>query len=212
MNLVAENVTVVRAGRVILSDITVEAKPGKITVLVGPSGCGKTTLLSCMGLLLRPDEGVIYVDGESTSRWSRGRIARWWHRDAAFVYQDSGVIDEKDVGYNVTLRSGLFGKTKIDEEAERYLRDVGLSDRIAEKAAVLSGGEKQRLGIARALYRRASVIFADEPTASLDADNRQAVTDLLRQAAEAGACVVAATHDEGLADAADCVFRLTPPH
>lgn len=210
MGLSAENLAVARAGRVIFSDVSLTAEAGCLTALVGPSGCGKTTLLSCLGLLLRPDSGVVILDGESTQGWSRRRIARWWHEDAAFVYQDSGVIDEKDVGYNVTLETNLWGRTKVSEGAVDVLKQVGLADRLGEKAAVLSGGEKQRLGIARALYRRASFIFADEPTASLDAANRRAVADLLRQAADMGACVITATHDDGLAAAADRVIELTP--
>ncbi|MBD3689197.1 ATP-binding cassette domain-containing protein [Nanchangia anserum] len=210
MGLSAENLAVTRAGRHIFTDVSISAEAGDITALVGPSGCGKTTLLSCLGLLLRPDSGTVVVDGVSTQKWSSRRVARWWHEDAAFVYQDSGVIDEKDVGYNVTLASNLWGRTKIDDGALDMLKNVGLADRVREKAAVLSGGEKQRLGIARALYRRASFIFADEPTASLDAANRQSVSDLLRRAADTGACVITATHDDGLAARADRVIALAP--
>ena len=175
--------------------------------LVGPSGCGKTTLLNCLGLLQRLSAGTVSVDGHDMAS-DRAR-RRFWRREAAFIYQDYGLIEEETLAYNVTLRApGLLRRPRPDARLDGILETVGLAGRQAETASVLSGGEKQRAGVARALYKEASYVFADEPTASLDPDNRRIVTGLLERAAKAGACVVIATHDDALASRADVVHSL----
>jgi len=129
---------------------------------------------------------------------------------SAFVYQDYGLIDDDSLAYNVTLTGpGLFRRRpRVSPRVEDILATVGLAWRALDRVSVLSGGEKQRAGVARALYKQATYIFADEPTASLDADNRHTVTRLLAEAASDGACVVIATHDEELAAHADIAVAL----
>lgn len=123
------------------------------------------------------------------------------------------MIDEETLAYNVTLRSrgggGIVRRRPVSgARLESVLDGVGLAGRERDRASVLLGGEKQRAGVARAIYKKAAYIFADEPTASLDADNRRVVTELLTRSAAAGACVVIATHDEALASIADVTCQL----
>lgn len=208
MSIEASDLGVTIAGRRILDGVTLTCRPGQVIALVGPSGCGKTTLLNCLGLLQRLSAGTVSVDGHDMAS-DRAR-RRFWRREAAFIYQDYGLIEEETLAYNVTLRApGLLRRPRPDARLDGILETVGLAGRQAETASVLSGGEKQRAGVARALYKEASYVFADEPTASLDPDNRRIVTGrLLERAAKAGACVVIATHDDALASRADVVHSL----
>ncbi|WPF66932.1 MULTISPECIES: ABC transporter ATP-binding protein [unclassified Corynebacterium] len=181
----------------VFAGISVEVHPGAITALVGPSGSGKTVLLHTLGGMIAPDQGAVYVDGEEASAWPDSRRLRFWRESAAFIQQDYGVVEEESVAFNITMRSSLWGRTIIPDrpKLEEALERVGLTGRAAETAARLSGGEKQRVAIARALYKGARVWFADEPTASLDADNQMLVRTLFREAAESGAAIIVATHD-----------------
>lgn len=210
MSIETDNLTVTIAGRVIVDGITLTCEPGEVLALVGVSGSGKTTLLNCLGLLQRPTTGLIAVEGKQTARWSDRARQRFWREKAAFIYQDYGLIEDETLAYNVTLRSPgiLRRRPRPEPRVESTLASVGLAGRSADPVSVLSGGEKQRAGVARAIYKGARYIFADEPTASLDAENRHLVTGLLLQAAADGACVVIATHDEDLAGEASRVYAI----
>lgn len=183
--------------KVVFRGINMEVQPGTIAALVGPSGSGKTLLLHTLGGMITPDRGAVYVDEEEASAWSDSRRLRFWRESAAFIQQDYGVVEEESVAFNVTMRSSLWGRTIVPDRTklDEVLASVGLSGRGGETAARLSGGEKQRVAIARALYKGAQVWFADEPTASLDADNQGLVRALFREAAERGATIIVATHD-----------------
>lgn len=198
MLLTGEEIGVKIRDRTLFEDVDVSVASGTSLALIGPSGSGKTTLLNCLGLIQRPTTGRIIIDGYDYSNHAKRDVLRFWKTSAAFIYQDSGVIDEESILYNVTLKRGrLFGGD--DADVGKALSEVGLSGREKEKASVLSGGEKQRLGLARAIYKKASMIFADEPTASLDEQNRSLVRDLLLKRVESGTTVIMATHDLDLA-------------
>lgn len=196
-------------GQDVLTGETLACKPGAMTGLVGPSGCGKTTLLHCLGLLQRPSAGQVLVDGADTAGWRPGRIRRFWRDHAAFVIQDYGIVDDESVAYNVTMISALFtGRVSGDRARWEFaLERTGLGGRARDLASHLSGGEKQRLAVARAIYKDATVILVDEPTASLDADNRRRVIDLFAERADAGCTVIVATHDDEMMAA--CSVRHT---
>ncbi|WP_149205055.1 ABC transporter ATP-binding protein [Actinotalea subterranea] len=210
MSIEVTDLTVTIGSHTILDAINLTCRPGEMLALVGASGSGKTTLLNCLGLLQRPTRGTIRVDGTDASGWGDRPRQRFWRDKAAFIYQDYGLIEDDSLEYNVTLTPrGLFrNRRRVQPRVEDALATVGLAGRALDRVSVLSGGEKQRAGVARALYKRASYIFADEPTASLDADNRDTVTRLLARAAADGACVVIATHDEELAAHADSAVTL----
>lgn len=193
---------------VIVDQFTAEIHAGRISSLVGPSGSGKTTVLNMLGMLLPPTAGELRIDGSHATDWSSRQRRSFWRSQAAFIYQDSGVIEDQSVAFNVTLRAGQMRHYKVRDRVLTVLERVGLGGRENDKARVLSGGEKQRLGIARALYKDASWVFADEPTASLDEVNKDIVVGLLRELADGGTGVVTATHDEYLMAQADEILRL----
>ena len=204
MNINANNVTLSINGRTILSNVTLLAEGGKMTALSGKSGSGKTTLLNCLGLIQPIDSGEIMVDNLDATNWGEAKRTKFWHDSAAFIYQDYGIIDDETVSFNVSLKK--IGNNQ--REISRVLDAVGLGGREKDMAMVLSGGEKQRLGIARAIYKNASVIFADEPTASLDEKNREIVISLLRDCANRGVAIILATHDERLVYECDTEISL----
>lgn len=207
MLLTGENIGVKIKERVLFENVNLSVESGTSLAIIGPSGSGKTTLLNCLGLIQKSTTGKIIIGDHDYSNHAKRDVLRFWKTYAAFMYQDSGVIDEKSILYNVTLRQGKHFD-KNDVGINTALSKVGLSGREKEKAAVLSGGEKQRLGLARAIYKKASVLFADEPTASLDEQNRLLVRDLLLTRTESGTSVIIATHDLSLAKSCDKVLDL----
>ncbi|MBT1162707.1 MULTISPECIES: ABC transporter ATP-binding protein [Bifidobacterium] len=197
-------------GHVITGDINLDITPGTMTALTGPSDCGKTTLLHTIGLLQTPTAGTLAIDGIDTTGWNQRQRRRFWRDKAAFILQDYGIMDEETVGFNVSMRLNHIGLA-VGGDRRRIrnaLRLTGLAGRSDEIASHLSGGEKQRLGIARAIYKNASIILADEPTASLDAGNRANIIRLLRERAAQGASIILATHDPVLVDACDHVYHV----
>lgn len=210
MNIEADEVTVVIDGREVVQRASLVCATGTMTALDGPSGSGKTTLLHCLGLLQRPTKGRILVDGADTTGWQSWQRRRFWQDHAAFTLQDYGVIEEESVAFNVTMTKSIFG-SRVAGDSRRLqaaLAETGLSGRGSELAAHLSGGEKKRLSIARAIYKNAHVIFADEPTASLDDGNRANVIELFASLARQGCVVVVATHDAEMLRACDAQFSL----
>ncbi|AVK96226.1 ATP-binding cassette domain-containing protein [Lysinibacillus sphaericus] len=194
------------SGKTIFSNISLEINPNEMIAITGPSGSGKTTLLNCLGLIQSVNSGDILIENQNASKWKEKEKTSFWKDKAAFIYQDYGIIEDENISYNVTLNKQQ-AKAKIVEE---ILHTVGLGGRGQEMAAVLSGGEKQRLGVARAIYKKASIIYADEPTASLDQMNREVIINLLRKCSENGASVIIATHDERLVSVCDRSINLNP--
>lgn len=210
MAIAAEDVSVVIDGREIVHRASLVCSPGTMTALVGPSGCGKTTLLHCLGLLQPPTTGRVLVDGVDTTGWSARRRRQFWGTQGAFILQDYGVMEEESVAFNVTMRASLFGSRALGDEGrlQSALGLTGLTGRDGEKAARLSGGEKQRLSVARAIYKNARFLFVDEPTASLDKGNRMRVIELFTVLARQGCIVVTATHDAEMMNACDAQYHL----
>ena len=203
MLIEAEGVSVAIGGRAVLDREFVRCESGTMTALVGPSGSGKTTLLHCLGLLLPIGKGRILIDGKDATNYSSAARRRFWRDHAAFVLQDYGIMDQESVAFNVTMQSSLLGRRATGDQRRlaEALERTGLAGRQAEVASHLSGGEKQRLALARAIYKQASVVFVDEPTASLDAGNRRKVIDLFAEFAASGATVIVSTHDFEMIDA-----------
>lgn len=208
MRITAESLSVVIDQRPVVTDVDLTCAAGATTALVGPSGSGKTTLLHALGLLVRPTSGRVLVDGMDTTQWNARRRRRFWSDNVSFVLQDYGVMEEESVAFNVTMRASvLTGTVRADRQRlEETLELTGLAGREDEPASHLSGGEKQRLAVARAVYKDASVVLVDEPTASLDAANRSHVIDLFTGLARRGCVVVVATHDDEMMAACDRRF------
>ncbi|AHN22511.1 ABC transporter ATP-binding protein [Lysinibacillus varians] len=206
MIIQTKNIGIEISGKTIFSNISLEINPNEMMAITGPSGSGKTTLLNCLGLIQSVNSGDILIENQNASKWKEKEKTSFWKDKAAFIYQDYGIIEDENISYNVTLNKQQ-AKAKIVEE---ILHTVGLGERGQEMAAVLSGGEKQRLGVARAIYKKASIIYADEPTASLDQMNREVIINLLRKCSENGASVIIATHDERLVSVCDRSINLNP--
>lgn len=205
MQITAHDIHLTIDDRDILNQVSVDAPSGTSLALTGPSGSGKTTLLNCLGLLLPVTRGQIVIDGTDMTRLRVERKRRFWRDNVAFIFQDYGLVPDESVGFNICMESApiLRRRKGWGPRVEEALARVGLAGRSGEQVAKLSGGERQRVSIARAIHKQARVIFADEPTASLDAENRQNVQDLLLGERERGATVVISTHDDRLASACD---------
>jgi putative ABC transport system ATP-binding protein len=192
-----------------LQDVSLEVPAGSFTVLAGPSGSGKTTLLALLGALERPTRGQVFFAGRDLGACSDTELARL-RRRLGFVFQDFALIPGLPVWENVTYP--LIPRGASAAERYRLARELlgrfGLAGRLAARPRELSGGEQQRVAVARALAGRPEVLLADEPTSNLDEGSGRAVIELLRQAHGEGKTVVASSHDPRLLAAATRVCEL----
>lgn len=192
-------------GRVLWTGVELELKPGRMTALTGPSGCGKSTLLNCFGLLEGPTSGSIRFDDRELTRMSPGAARRFRRDVLGYLFQSYALVENATVAQNLDLalrarnRRGAEARTAAAEALGR----VGLDGRRRERVSRLSGGEQQRVALARLLVKQPSLVLADEPTGALDRGNSEVVVGLLREMAEDGACVVIATHDDWVRDQCD---------
>jgi putative ABC transport system ATP-binding protein len=194
----------VGAGRV-LDDVSLEAAPGRILAVTGSSGSGKTTLLSVLGGLLRPDDGqVTYDDQPVGTRDGEPRAG------TAFVLQTYGLVPSLTAAENVAvaLRARAVAPAEADSAAAVALGRTGIGDLAERLITELSGGQLQRVAVARALALQPDVLLADEPTSELDEHNRDLVVAEIRAEADRGAVVVLATHDPEVADMCDDELHL----
>lgn len=195
----------------VLKGIDLSIKPGEIVSIVGPSGAGKTTLLQIIGTLDSPDSGKLTINGVETSKLKEKELAAFRNQNIGFVFQFHQLLPEFTALENVMIPA-LIGKVKAgdaEKKAKEMLDFLKLSDRMTHKPAELSGGEKQRVAVARALINHPSVILADEPSGSLDSHNKEELHQLffeLRR--EFNQTFVIVTHDEQLAANTDRVIHL----
>jgi cell division transport system ATP-binding protein len=191
-------------GPEILRDVTFHVLPGSFHFLTGPSGAGKTTLLRLLFMSLKPSRGLIFVFGENVTDLSAaGRSAL--RRRIGIVFQDFRLLDHLTTWENVALPLRVMGKKESEykEDVTDLLRWVGLGDRINAYPEVLSGGEKQRAAIARAVIARPELLLADEPTGNVDPSLARRLLRLLIELNKSGTSVVIATHDIALMDLYD---------
>ena len=195
----------------VLRDVCVDIHQGEVVSIVGPSGAGKTTLLQIIGTLDRPDSGSIIFNGTDVLKLKGRELAHFRNRNIGFVFQFHQLLPEFTALENVAMPA-LLGGTKQSEAYKRageLLQYMGLSERINHKPAQLSGGESQRVAVARALINNPSVILADEPSGSLDSQNKRELHDLFfRLRSEMNQTFVIVTHDEQLAQQADRVLHM----
>lgn len=195
----------------VLKGIDLSIKPGEIVSIVGPSGAGKTTLLQIIGTLDSPDSGKLTINGVETSKLKEKELAAFRNQNIGFVFQFHQLLPEFTALENVMIPA-LIGKVKAgdaEKKAKEMLDFLKLSDRMTHKPGELSGGEKQRVAVARALINHPSVILADEPSGSLDSHNKEELHQLffeLRR--EFNQTFVIVTHDEQLAANTDRVIHL----
>lgn len=190
----------------VLKGIDLVINKGEVVSIVGPSGAGKTTLLQIMGTLDRPDTGSVIIDGEAVETLSERKLSAFRNHHIGFVFQFHQLLPEFTALENVMIPSFIAGVSSKDAEkrAKDMLELLGLSDRAQHKPNELSGGEKQRVAVARALINRPSVVLADEPSGSLDTKNKEELHRMffeLRDKLQQTFVIV--THDEGLASLTD---------
>ncbi len=192
-----------------LRGVSLCVEDGEFVAVMGPSGSGKSTLLALIAGLDRPSKGYVEVFGERISGWSPGRRALWRRRNVGIVFQFYYLIPELTVLENVVLPMKLAGihRGREKERALELLEAVGLRDKAHRLPGELSGGEQQRVALARALANEPKLLIADEPTASLDTENKKVVASLISELA-GDRTVILATHEEWLANMADRVVRL----
>ena len=195
----------------VLKGIDLHIDRGEVVSIVGPSGAGKTTLLQIIGTLDRPDEGSVRVDGIDTTTLSQKALADFRNRHLGFVFQFHQLLPEFTALENIMIPAYIAGTSqkKAKEQARELLQFMGLTDRASHKPAELSGGEKQRIAVARALVNNPPVILADEPSGSLDSQNKQELHKLFFDLRDQfGQTFVIVTHDEQLATLTDRTIHL----
>lgn len=195
----------------VLKGIDLHIDKGEIVSIVGPSGAGKTTLLQIIGTLDKPDTGTVIVDGIEVNGLSTNKLSRFRNEHLGFVFQFHQLLPEFTAIENIMIPAYIAGKKQSDarERAEELLQFMGLENRAKHKPNELSGGEKQRVAVARALMNNPAVILADEPSGSLDTKNKEELHKLFFDLRDKfGQTFVIVTHDEGLAQITDRTIKM----
>lgn len=201
----------VPGGVVALADATATIPAGDIAAIVGPSGSGKTTLLSLLGLLDRPTSGSYHLFGTDVASLNEAERNTTRGTTLGFVFQNSYLVSDETAEHNVSLGLRVRGvpRRQHRELCRDALALVGLDDAATKLAGQLSGGEKQRVAVARALVTQPRMILADEPTGALDSESTTRLLDVLHNVRDHGTTVVIVTHDPLVAAAADYAYTLT---
>ena len=195
----------------VLRGVDVSLAAGEVVSIVGPSGAGKTTLLNVLSTLDRPDSGSVVVDGIEVAGLRDKALARFRNAHIGFVFQFHQLLPEFNALENVMLPALVGGRSEAEAEAaaKARLEELGLAARAKHLPSQLSGGEQQRVAVARALVNDPPLLFADEPSGNLDSANADALHDLFFDLRERhGLTIALVTHNEGLADRADRQIRL----
>ena len=189
-----------------VDDISFEIMKGEFVVIVGPSGAGKTTVLNMLGGMDACSEGTILVDGSEVSRYNARQLTEYRRRDIGFVFQFYNLVQNLTALENVELAAQICPDPL---DAQEVLRDVGLAERMNNFPAQLSGGEQQRVSIARALAKNPKLLLCDEPTGALDDQTGRTILQLLQDTCrEKGVTVIVITHNSALTPMADRVIRI----
>lgn len=195
----------------VLKGIDLHINRGEVVSIVGPSGAGKTTLLQIMGTLDTADSGSVVIDGIDVTKLKDKEMAKFRNQHLGFVFQFHQLLPEFTAMENVMIPAMIGGKAnkQMRERAKELLEFLGLAERADHKPAELSGGEKQRVAVARALINNPAIIFADEPSGSLDSKNKAELHQLFFDLRDKyGQTFVIVTHDEGLSQITDRTIHL----
>ncbi len=201
-----------QTGISVIKNVSLEVKAGEFVAIMGKSGSGKSTLLSLLAGLDYPDSGRVLLNGDDLTALDEEQLALKRQRDMGFVFQSFHLIPTLTVAENVAFPLQIAGQPD-DARVEELLQAVDLNHRRDSLPHQLSGGEKQRTALARALVSKPSIVFADEPTGNLDQKNAAQVMDLLINLQQSfGSALVVVTHDQAVADRADRVITLVDGH
>ena len=195
----------------VLRGINLQIERGEVVAIVGPSGAGKTTLLQIMGTLDKPDSGQVFIKDQDVFRLSGSKLSKFRNQHIGFVFQFHQLLPEFTALENIMIPAMIagVGKNEARKRAMELLQFMKLTDRAEHKPNELSGGEKQRVAVARALVNKPDVIFADEPSGSLDTQNKEELHRLFFELRDQmGQTFVIVTHDEALAAMADRTIHI----
>lgn len=192
----------------IFKDYSLSVEDGEFILIKGQSGCGKSTLLNMIGLLMSPDSGAIHIGDHVKVNPYTEKSRKVLAEEIGWLFQNYALIDDKTVKANLLMvLHGLSAKEQ-DQRIGKALDKVGLSGFEKRKVSTLSGGEQQRVALARLLLKPSRIILADEPTGNLDPENKKAVMRLLQTLQKQGKTIVVVSHDENLDDFADRIIHL----
>ena len=195
----------------VLKGIDLTVNDGEIIAIVGPSGVGKSTLLHIIGILDRADEGTVEIDGVNVSSFDETKLAQIRNKTAGFVFQAHHLLPEFTAIENVMMPGLIGGQTKqqLKDAAHQLLKEVGLEDRASHRPMELSGGEQQRIAVARALVNQPRILLADEPSGNLDVHTAESLHALLwNLSREHNQTLIIVTHNHELAKRADRIIEL----
>jgi lipoprotein-releasing system ATP-binding protein len=195
----------------VLNGVDIEVGKGEIVSIVGSSGAGKSTLLHILGTLDEADKGAVWLKDTAVTSLHGKKLADFRNRNIGFVFQFHHLLPEFTALENVCIPGWLAGRRKkeVEEEATRLLNILGLSSRLENKPNAMSGGEQQRVAVARSLINKPSIIFADEPTGNLDSTNARELHQLfINLKKELGQTFLIVTHNEELASLSDRVLHM----
>jgi putative ABC transport system ATP-binding protein len=194
----------------VLSGIDLAIQAGEYVSIVGPSGCGKSTLLSIIGLMDSPTSGVYCFDGQPVGGLNASARARIRNQEVGFVFQSFNLIGDLNIFENVEqpLSYRKMKSSQRKEEVTEALKRVGMLEQARRRPSQLSGGEQQRVAVARALVGKPRILLADEPTGNLDSTNGEAIMNMLRELHESGATILMVTHDPRFVHLADRVLHM----
>ena len=195
----------------VLKGVSIGLQKGELATIVGPSGCGKSTLLHILGTLDAPDKGQITMNGTDFSNLKGKQLAAFRNKHIGFVFQFHHLLPEFNALENVSIPAWIAGrkKSEVKEAATELLKKMGLENRLTHKPSELSGGEQQRVAVARALINKPSIVLADEPTGNLDSAHARELHQLfISLKNELGQSFLIVTHNEELAAKSDRVWTM----
>ncbi len=209
--LSAKNLFKKYAAFTVVNDVSLHVAKGEIVSIIGPSGAGKSTLLHLMGALDKPDSGSVLIDGTDILQLPAKKQAKFRNSHIGFVFQFHQLLPEFTALENVCIPAYIAGRNKADAEAKaaEILGFLNLGDRLEHKPSELSGGEQQRVAVARALINNPSVILADEPSGNLDSENKNELHKLFFRLRDTfGQTIIIVTHDRQLANMSDRILEI----
>ncbi|QCT02892.1 ABC transporter, ATP-binding protein [Paenibacillus algicola] len=191
-------------GKTLFSNFNMEIQAQDFVIISGPSGCGKTTLLNMIGAIESVESGIIEVDGVDISK--KNNQLQYFRTKVGFLFQNFALVDHKTVRNNLLM---IRKNSRSNLSIEEALQKVGLEDKLNSKVYTLSGGEQQRVALARLMLKKCDVILADEPTGSLDHNNAKTVLAILKEFNQQGKTIVLVTHDEKIIHQGNKVVSLS---
>lgn len=203
-SIVLDNISKRFGNKILFNNYSLQVEDGDFVSIMGPSGSGKTTLLNMIGMLEAPDKGAVIIYGHCTPRFNSKESRMLRRTKISYLFQNYGLIDNETVEYNLSVSAAFkkIDKAKKERMFAQALEQVGLTGYEKRKIYTLSGGEQQRVAMAKIIIKNPAIILADEPTGSLDQTNRDYIMRLLKHFNEEGKTIVVVTHDPVVAQCA----------